>query len=162
MATKQKEMQFLIREWKEATKNTEIDMHEVAAFAISRGWPLPPPVSSLERLAKNFSQAAREETRQDGKTGNEYRVYHAFKPDGKAQGVLWVDIDEAPRKNMLKSAVMRREQMVGDAVQLTFDLDHWNRVNPSEEPIELPMDFQPDVEWRKNGGDGGNSEAPTG
>jgi hypothetical protein len=52
---------------------------------------------------------------------------------------------------MLKSAVMRREQMVGDAVQLTLDLEHWNRANPNEEPILLPNDLQPDVDWRLNG-----------
>lgn len=153
MATKIKEMQFILREWKEATGKIEIDMHEVVLFAIGRGWPLPAPISPEERLAKEFAQAAREETRQDAQTGRPYRVYHAFKPDGHGQGVLWVDIDEAPRKHMVKSAVMRREQMVGDAVQLTFDLDHWNSKNPNEEPIVMPLDFQPDVEWRKMGGD---------
>lgn len=52
-----------------------------------------------------------------------------------------------------KSLKQRREQMVGDAVQLTLDWTHWNRVNPAEEPIELPLDFQPDVEWELNAPD---------
>lgn len=146
-------MQFIIRQWKEATGKIEIDMHEVADYAASKGWPIPPPVSGIDRLAKEFSQAAREETRQDSHTGKSYRVYHAFTPGANAQGTLWVDIDEAPRKYMLKSAVMRREQMVGDAVQLTLDLDHWNSVNPKEEPIKLPLDFTDDVQWRLNGPD---------
>ena len=146
-------MQFIIRQWKDATGKIEIDMHEVAEFAASKGWPIPPPVSGIDRLAKEFSQAAREETRPDSQTGKPYRVYHAFTPGTNAQGTLWVDIDEAPRKYMLKSAVMRREQMVGDAVQLTLDLSHWNSVNPNEEPIKLPLDFTDDVEWRLNGPD---------
>ena len=54
---------------------------------------------------------------------------------------------------MLKSTVNRREQMVSDGVQLTFDLEHWNSINPSEEPIALPMDLTPDIEWRKNAED---------
>ena len=54
-----------------------------------------------------------------------------------------VDIDEASRNAMWKSLVNRREQMVSDGVQLTF-------VNPTEEPINLPMDLTPDIEWRKD------------
>lgn len=145
MATKHKEMQFIIRQWKEATGKTEIVMSEVAAYAISMGWPAPAPITPEERLAKEFAQAAREETRQDEKTGHPYRVYHAVKMDGAGQGVFWVDIDEAPRKHMVKSAWARREQVVGDMVQLTLDLAHWNRVNPSEVPIVAETDITPDV-----------------
>ena len=71
------------------------------------------------------------------------------------------DIDAAPRKIAHKSFQQRREQMVGDAVQLTFDVMHWNRVNETETPIDMPidmpmdmpMDFTDDVEWRINAPD---------
>ncbi len=152
--TKQKEMQFLIREWKKETENVEIDMHAVAQFAAQRGWPIPAPVSGLERLAKEFSQAAREETKQDSKTGRPYRVYHAYPNDAAGQGMLWIDIDEAPRKIMVKSAVMRREQVIGDMVQLYLDLDHWNRVNTTDDPINLPTDLTQDVAERIAASDG--------
>ena len=66
---------------------------------------------------------------------------------------LWTDIDEAPRHIAHKSFIQRREQMVGDAVQLTFDAMHWNRVNQNEEPIVMPMDFTDDVKWRINAPD---------
>ena len=130
-------------------------------MAVKKGWKLPKPQSALDILAKQFSDAAREETKQDGKTGRPYRVYHAFKPDGNGQGTLWFDIDDSkvPRKNMHKSAIMRREQMVGDALQLTLDLDHWHRIHPGEEVIDVPLDLQPDVDWRKNSMGGGNTEA---
>jgi len=52
-----------------------------------------------------------------------------------------------------KSAVTRREQMVGDGLQLTLDLMHWNAANPDEEPIELPMDLSFDIELRLNAPD---------
>lgn len=148
MVTKHKQMQFLIREWKKLTGKTEIDMKAVAAFAISRGWPSPAPISAEERLAKEFSQAAREETREDSETGQPYRVYHAVKLDGQGQGVFWVDIDEAPRKHMVKSAYARREQVVGDMFQLTLDLAHWSRVNPAEQPITAETDITPDIQER--------------
>jgi len=152
MSQKTREKQFIIREWKQATGKVEIDMHEVAAFAAQRGWPIPPPISGLDRLAKEFSQAAREETRQDSQSGRPYRVYHAFTPDGSGQGVfLWIDIDEAPRPIMQKSARMRREQVIGDMVQLKLDLEHWNRVNPDKAPIVLVTDVTEDVNERLSG-----------
>jgi hypothetical protein len=153
MATKRQKMQTFIRYYKEVTGKKEIDMHAVAQFAASKGWLLPVPANPLDLLAKEFSQSAREETRTDSRTGRPYRANHAFSVDGTGETTLWIDIDEAPRKHMLKSLVQRREQMVGDGLQLSLDEDHWNLINPSEEPINLPLDLTPDVEWRKNGED---------
>ena len=71
------------------------------------------------------------------------------------QGTLWswIDIDEAPRAPVYKSLQARREQMVGDGLQLTLDADHWNSIHMDEKPIVMEMDFGPDIEWRKNGAD---------
>lgn len=150
--TKHQQMQALIRHYRETTGKKEIEMADVAAFAAQQGWPLPKPTDPLENLAKEFARAAREELRHDGRTGKPYRANHAVTvPTGKgAQMTFWVDIDEAPRKHMHKSLVQRREQMVGDGLQLSLDQDHWNRINPNEDPIDLPLDLTPDVEWRKN------------
>jgi len=43
--------------------------------------------------------------------------------------------------------------MVSDGYNLTLDLDHWNRANPDEKPISLPMD----IEIRKAAGGEGES-----
>jgi hypothetical protein len=154
MATKHQEMQRLIRLYKDETGKKEVNMHDVAQFAVDKGWPLPRPIAALDRLAKEFSQAAREEVRHDRKTGKPYRANHAVTEGyGTRQMTLWVDIDEAPRKPMLKSLVQRREQMVGDGLQLTLDALHWNNINPTEEPINLPLDLTDDVEWRMNAPD---------
>jgi hypothetical protein len=151
MARKAQEIQKIIRHYKEVTGKKEVDMHEVTAWAVAKGWPLPTPISPIDRLTKEFSKAAREEVRKDPTTGRPYRANHAFSPDGNR--TLWIDIDEAPRGPMWKSAVTRREQMVGDALQLSLDLDHWNSIHPDDEPIVLPLDLTDDVEWRKNGED---------
>jgi hypothetical protein len=154
MSTKHQEMQRLIRHYKDVTGKTEINMHEVAQFAVDKGWPLPRPIAAIDRLAKEFSQAAREEIRYDKKSGKPYRANHAVTTtQGSAQMTLWLDIDEAPRVRILKSLVQRREQMVGDGLQLTLDAMHWNGIHPSEEPINLPLDFTDDVEWRINAPD---------
>jgi hypothetical protein len=150
MAKKQ-DMFAIIRLYKEETGEKEIDMRDVAKFAADRGWPLPEPASPLDLLAKQFTNAAREEIRRDKATGRPYRANHAI---STGQGDLfrhrWIDIDEAGRPQMLKSLMKRREQMVGDGLQLSLDLDHWHAINPNEEPIDIPMDFTLDIEWRKN------------
>lgn len=154
VATKHHEMQNLIRYYKDQTGKAEVDMREVAKFAVVKGWPLPAPVSPIDRLAKDFSTAAREEIRHDKVTGKPYRANHAIAvSQGNTQLHLWIDIDEAPRKPMLKSLMMRREQMVGDGLQLSLDADHWNNIHADDEPINIPMDFTDDIEWRKNAPD---------
>ena len=59
----------------------------------------------------------------------------------------------------VKSCVNRREQMVSDGVQLTFDMEQWDNLNPAEEPIALPMDLALDIQIRKAADDEEGSEA---
>ena len=154
MAKKSQEMQSIIKRYKDETGKTSVEMHEVAKYAVSMGWPLPKPKTAIERLAEQFSSAAREEVRRDAVTGNPYRVNLAVTTwQGNQQSTLWHDIDEAPRPIAHRSFQQRREQMVGDAVQLTFDVMHWNRINEGQEPIVMEMDFNDDVSWRINAPD---------
>lgn len=154
MSSKTSDMQRFMRHYKDATGEREIDMRKVAEFASKSGWTLPSPRTAIDMLAEQFSRAARQETKRDAKTGQPYRVNHAIQQrHGNSQLTLWIDIDEAPRGPMLKSLINRREQMVGDGLQLTLDADHWNNINPEADPIEIPMDFTDDIAWRKNAPD---------
>jgi hypothetical protein len=153
MATMSEKRQRVIREYRAATGESDVDMHKVAAWAVNKKMDrLPAPQDPLDRLAKEYSAAAREEIRYDKKTARPYRVNHCYvvMQDGK-QLHLWLDIDaEAPRHKMVKARNLRREQMIGDALQLTLDLDHWNSINPKEEPLTAELDLTDEVEWRKN------------
>lgn len=147
------ERQRLIRLYRDETGESEIDMRKVAEFAARKGWPLPQPADPMDMLAKQFADAARLEIRQDPKTGNPYRANHAV-PRRGATGQLsfgWVDIDDPKTTptNMRASLVMRREGMVDDGLQLTFDMERWNSIRPSEDHIDLPMDLTFDVELRR-------------
>jgi hypothetical protein len=146
MATRQERQRF-IRHYKDTTGEREIDMHKVAEFAKTMGWKMPTPPSDVDLLAKQFTDAARDETKRSGKTGRPYRVYHAVPVQGNL--FVYVDIDEATRPQMHKSSVNRREQMVSDGVNLTDDINHWNAVNPEKDPIQLPMDLELDIAIRK-------------
>lgn len=152
--TKKQQMQRIIQWYREETGNDAIDMHEVAKFAVKKGWQLPKPKDPLAHLAEQFSDAAREETRIDEKTGRPYRANLAVvNHTASGQYTLWGDIDTAPRKFARKAFVQRREHMVGEAVQLTLDVNHWNSINSHEEPIFMPMDFTDDVDERLNSPD---------
>ena len=148
--------QKFIRYYKQVTGVTDVNMKEVAKLAKKMGWQLPLPVDPLELLARKFANAARQEIRHDKATGKPYRVYHWLKEQkGGQQLSFWVDIDEAPRKRMVKSMHFRRDQMIGDGYQLTLDADHWNRIHPDEEPIPVELDLTDEVAWRKNAPDNG-------
>jgi hypothetical protein len=148
--SKRQDMQRFIRFYKEETGEREIDMHKVAEFAKSKGWNMPKPPSEIDLLAKQFTEAARDETDYNAKTGKPFRVYHAIPvANGQLNLFVYVDIHDATRNQMLKSCVNRREQMVSDGLQLTLDMDHWNSINQNEEPLALPMDLTLDIEIRK-------------
>jgi hypothetical protein len=152
--SKRNEMQRLIRLYKDETGETQVDMKKVAQFAVNKGWPIPIPKDPIDILAKQFSTAAREEIKHDKSTGRPYRVNHALPyKQGHDVFYLWVDIDEAPRSQMHKSLTLRREQMVGDGLQLSYDADHWNSSHQNEDKIQLEMDLSFDIELRKNAAD---------
>ena len=151
MSTKSQRLQNIIKLYRQRTGNESVDMHEVAKFAAEMGYQLPKPKSGLDRLAEQLSSAAREEVRRDDATGRPYRANLAVVQwINGSQLTLWHDIDVAPRRIAHRSFVQRREQMVGDALQLTLDVHHWNRVHAEEDPIVMPLDFADDVEWRLN------------
>ena len=148
--SKRQERQRFIRHYKDVTGEHEIDMHKVAEFAKTMGWKMPTPPSDVDLLARQFADDAQAERRYDDKTGKPYRVYHALPVvSGQLSLLVYIDIDEATRPQMLKSAVIRREQMVSDGYNLTLDLDHWNSANPDKEPISLPMDLAFDIDLKK-------------
>lgn len=149
------ELQKIIRLYREETGRAELDLHEIARFALGKGWPMPKPKSPIDMLAAQIRDAARQEVRKDKGTGRAYRAYHAVPArDANGQGTFyWIDMDDPATTfaSMRKSMVRRRDQMVDDGVMLSLDQDHWNSSRPEDEQINLPLDFTQDVEWRKNG-----------
>jgi hypothetical protein len=126
---------------------------------VGKGWPLPRPADPLDSLTKLFADAARLELRLDPKTGKPYRANHAV-PRGQ-MSFSWVDIDDPKTKptSMRASLVMRREQMVDDGLQLTFDMEHWNSMRPPGEHIEPPMDLTFDIALRRAAMDDGDEDS---
>ena len=154
------QLQGLIRLYKTETGVKEFDVQQIADWAIARGAELPKPKTAREVFAVQLADAARAEYRVDPKTGLAYRANHALRGktnDGR-QYSFWVDIDDATKAQMLFSLTSRTQQMVGDAVHLKIDETIWNDRHPTEEPIQLVMNFTDDVEERLNSPGYGSGE----
>jgi hypothetical protein len=46
---------------------------------------------------------------------------------------------------MERAFTQRREQVIGDCLQLQIDVEAYNAMNPTEKPIQLILDFTDDV-----------------
>ena len=152
MATAAEKRQAFIRYYKRQTGVVEVNMKEVAAMAEQMGWKMPVPPDPLEILAKQFSQAAGEETREDKETKHIYKANLAIseRRQGK-QTTLWIALDDnPPRHRMLKGLHLYREQMVGEALIGKNTADYWNRKNPDQPPLPFDTDLTDDVSWRLN------------
>ena len=64
------------------------------------------------------------------------------------QTTFWAMLDYADRDHMERAFYQRREQIVGDCVQLKTDVDVYNDKNSDEPPIQLMLDFTDDVAER--------------
>lgn len=150
--TKHEQMQAFVRHYKRENKKTTVTMAEIAAAAIKAGWPAPPPVTAEERLAKQFAAAEREEMKIDKRTNRPYRANLAYSITNKKgeQLSFWVETDDATRLQAEMWKNKYREQMIGEAVIGKDTIEHWNQINPEEEPIQFPLDFTEEAEWRRN------------
>ena len=63
---------------------------------------------------------------------------------------FWVETDEASRNEADMWMNKYREQMIGEAVIGTDTIEHWNRINPSEEFLQFLLDFTDEAQWRRN------------
>lgn len=150
MATMVERMNRFARYYRESV-GRDATMHEVAVAAEKMGWKMPVPKDPIDILAKAFARAAREEIKYDEETGEPYRANICYdQKQGDKQLRFWADIDKASRDKMQKNYILRRENMVGDGLQMALDLKHWNRINADEEPIVPDLDLTDDVQWRMN------------
>jgi hypothetical protein len=97
-----------------------------------------------------MARALREEYATD-KRGRRYRVNHAVRITRHGvQYTMWAMLQTAPRELMQRAFIQRREQVVGDLVQLATDVEAYNDMNKNAEPIQLILDFTADVEERRD------------
>lgn len=124
-----------------------LDLHAVAEWAFRNGLHKPNVKTVIDAIASDIAQVFREEYRVDT-LGRRYRAKHATtQKSGNKTLALWADIDDpnAPHTHFVKSFAQRRQQIVGDCVQLKTDVDVYNVKRTPVEPIQIPLDFTLDV-----------------
>ena len=152
MSTAVQKRQKFIRYFREQTGAKEWTMHDVAKMAAKMGWPLPKPADPMDLLAKQFADAAGEETREDKATKRLYMANLTFKRRNKdgQQLRIWFDVDESTRPQMVKGLKLYREDMVSEAVIGVNTAEHWNRNHPGQPPLPFVTDLTDDVAERRS------------
>jgi hypothetical protein len=145
MGYKEKLQDFYRQFCEDTGRKGAVDPDEVAQWAYRKKLWIPQTRDVVSRLAKDLADAWREEYRTD-RRGLRYRAMHAVRGFGPQQRTLWADMDTASREHMERAFAQRRRQIVGDCVQLKTDVDVFNDKRPSDEPINLVLDFTYDVE----------------
>ena len=122
---------------------------EAVQWGVNRGMIEVLPIDPLAKLTEDMSAALREEYATDA-SGRKYRVNHAVRiTRGGVQYTFWAMMNAAPRQHMQKAFIQRREQIVGDCVQLATDVEAYNAMKSDQEPIPMLLDFRDDVEERR-------------
>ena len=125
-----------------------LDAHAVAEWAYANGLHKPSVKTVIDAIATDIAQVFREEYRVD-RNGRRYRAKHAAtEKRGTRTIALWGDMDDpnVPHSHFQKSFAQRRQQIVGDCVQLKTDVDVYNDKRQPSERIQIPLDFTLDVE----------------
>lgn len=104
----------------------------------------PIPDDPRDTLASEMAHALRAEIQTDAK-GRRYRVNHAARiSEHGVQFTFWADMHYAPHDHMVRAFAQRREQVVGDLVQLRTDVDVYNDLTKGKNP---PFQLELDMTW---------------
>ena len=124
-------------------------LREAVKWGVSLGMIEAPDVDPLAKLVEDMADALREEYATDAQ-GRRYRVNHAVRvTKAGVQYTFWAIMKDAPREHMQKAFIQRREQIVGDCVQLATDVEAYNAMKSDQPPIQMLFDFRDDVEERR-------------
>ncbi len=150
MATKAETLQAAWHRFETDRKHLPSGTREVVEWAVSVGLLQLPDIDPVNVLAGQMASALREEIRTDAK-GRRYRVNHAVRiTKAGVQKTFWAEMNYAPRDHMERAFAQRREQIVGDCLQLKTDVDVYNDMNTDcgHASIQLVLDFTEDVAER--------------
>jgi hypothetical protein len=123
---------------------------EAVDRAIEEGLLEEPQIDPRDILASQMAAALREEMDTDA-TGRRYRVNHAVRvTQSGVQLTFWASMGYAPHEHMERAFAQRREQIVGDNLQLQIDVDVYNDLNRGKRPeIQLILNYADDVAERQ-------------
>lgn len=149
MATYKEQLQKAWHAYEKEHGSVPATTRDAVQWAVERGLIAEPEVDPLAKLAADMADALREEYATDAQ-GRRYRVNHAVRVSkAGVQYTFWAIMKDAPREHMQKAFIQRREQIVGDCVQLATDVEAYNAMKSDQPPIPMLFDFRDDVEERR-------------
>ena len=126
-----------------------VTARDAVLWGVSQGLIEAPEFDPYAKLAEDMATALREEYAIDAK-GRRYRVNHAVRvTKAGVQYTFWAIMKDAPREHMQKAFIQRRDQIVGDCVQLATDVESYNDMKSDQPQIPMLFDFRDDVEERR-------------
>jgi hypothetical protein len=150
MTTRNEQLQSVFRRFEHEHEHSPTSSREACEWGVAKGFLELPSVDPLNILAEEMSRALREEYETDEK-GRRYRVNHAVRVTrAGVQMTFWAVMGFAPRAHMQMAFTQRRNQIIGDCVQLKTDVDVYNDHNSSEAPIQMVLNFADDVAERQH------------
>ena len=143
--------QRLWREYEECHDHAAASARDVVDWAVRERGLVLPRIDPRDVSAERMSRHLREEYATDEK-GRRYRRNHAIRvtKDG-VQTTMWGIMGFAPHAHMQRAFTQRREQVIGDLVQLQIDVEVYNDKVPADKQIQLVLDFKDDVNERRVG-----------
>ncbi|RVD55786.1 hypothetical protein EN828_22195 [Mesorhizobium sp. M2D.F.Ca.ET.185.01.1.1] len=148
MAKYKETLQRIWHQYENEHGHVPASTREAVQWGVSRGMIQAPEVDPLAKLVEDMSDALREEYAIDAE-GRRYRVNHAVRVTrAGVQYTLWGVMKDAPREHMQKAFIQRREQIVGDCVQLATDVDAYNAMKTDQPRIQMVFDFRDDIAER--------------
>ncbi len=150
MSTKIERLQQIWHKYDGEREHQPTSAREAVEWAVAEGILELPQVDPYDVLAGQMSQALRDEYDTDAK-GRRYRVNHAVRiTKAGVQYTFWAAMGFAPHEHMERAFGQRREQIIGDNVQLKIDVDVYNDLNKGKRPeIQLVLDYTDDVAERQ-------------
>ena len=142
------QMQKIVSDYRDDGGTWPAPARDIARWAIhNKKWDRGES-TLVDMCAHDISRAMREEYHTDPQ-GRRVRTKHAAKypAPGTEDGqlTLWHDIRNAPREFMERAFRGRRNQIVGDCVQLNTDVKSYNDNGSQVDPIPMLFDFTDDV-----------------
>jgi len=134
MANKFERLQAIWHKYDAEHDHKPTGTREAVEWAVSEGLLQPPKIDPLDVLAGEMAQALREEYSTDSE-GRRYRINHAIRVSKSGvQYTFWAAMGFATHDHMEKAFAQRREQIIGDNVQLKIEVDVYNDLNRGERP----------------------------
>jgi hypothetical protein len=150
MSTKEERLQQIWHKYDANHKHKPTSARQAVNWAVSEGLLELPEVDPYDVLAGQMSQALRDEYETDSH-GRRYRVNHAVRvSNAGVQYTFWGMMGFASHDHMERAFAQRRDQIIGDNLQLKTDVDVYNDLNKGKRPpIQLVLDYTEDVAERQ-------------